>query len=146
MLNIRGMHDAANTRLQKWEFIIDTFFREMPSSLTLEESRLTFSNFRDLISEYNLIPWMANTPHHYSYTLALIIAHKDEEALSFLRKDAAFEGFSDQEELKESLGFVLEQVPDDIGASIELGRLLQKRRQTGKSTRYIRKDIQLDPG
>ncbi len=146
MLNKRGMHDAANTRLQKWEYIIDTFFREMPTSLTLEESRLTFSNFRDLISEYNLTPWMADTPHHYRYTLALIIARKDEEALSFLRKDAAFEGFSDQDELKESLDLVLEQVPGDIGASIELGRIARSKGRLEEALDIFEKIIQRDPG
>lgn len=126
ILKARGLHDAANERLQKWKFIIDTFFREMPTSLTREESGETFSDFRSLISEYSLVPWMADTQHHYRYTLALIIAGKDEEALSFLRTKNASEGFSDQEELKEHLNFVMQHVPGDLGASIELGRIARK--------------------
>lgn len=146
MLCTRGLYDVARIRLQKWKFIIDTFFQEMPANLSIDESRQVFSDFRSLISANNIVPWMTDTPHHYRYTLALIISGKDEEALSFLRKRDAFEGFSEPEELKKSLNFVAQQFPDDAGTLLELGRIARKEGRLENALDIFDKIIQQNPG
>ena len=129
MLNTIGMHEVATLRLQSWDFFIATYWQRMPLSLTPEECSQTFSELRTLITDNNVIPWRTCTPLHYRYILALILANRDEEALSFLRTKDAIEGFPDQDGLKKSLEFVLTQAPDDIETLTELGRIDKESRQ-----------------
>ncbi len=123
MFNAIGMYQAAIRRLKSWNYVIATYWQRMPASLTHKECIQTFSEFRTLITDNKVVPWGAGTPHNYRYILALILAKRDEEALSFLGTKEAFEGFSDQDNLKKSLEFVLAQVPGDIEAQMELKRI-----------------------
>jgi len=145
MLKQCGQPDAADFRLKKWEFIIDSFFRKMPTSLTLEECSQVFSDFRELISEYAIIPWMTDTPHHYRYTLALIRSGRDEEALSFLSTNQAIGGFTDNYRLKDALEFVLSQAPEDAGAFSGLGAIARNEARFEDALNMYEKVQQLEP-
>lgn len=126
LLNENGLHEAAIDYLQAWAYIIDTHWTRMPSSLTLEECRQSFSIFRTLISDNNIVPWTINTPGYYRYILALVLAEQDVSALTFLGSSDISKGFSSKEQLIEGLEFILEQVPNDTGTLIELGHIARK--------------------
>jgi len=146
MLNAKGLHEAATSRLKFWDFIIATYWQRMPFSLTPEECSQIFSDFRALITDNNVVPWRTNTPPNYRYVLALILANQDEEALSFLRTKDAIEGFSDQDSLKKSLEFVLTQIPDDIEALMELGRIEKSEGNLEKALDVFEKITRYDTG
>lgn len=126
LLNEKGLHEAATDYLQAWAYIIETHWLRMPSSLTREESSQTFSYFRTLIVENDVIPWTNSTPSHYRYVLSLILSGNDEEALTFLSTNEATNGFSTKEKLLKSIDYVLEQVPNDTGSLIDLAHIKRK--------------------
>jgi len=123
MLNAKKMFAAAKSHLQSWDYIISTQWLRMPASLPADECSQVFSDFRELIIEKNITPWSSDTPHHHRHILALVLADQDEEALAFLNTTAASKGFSNQEELMNSLKFVLTIAPGDIGSLTELAKL-----------------------
>jgi len=126
LLNKKGLHEAATAFLQAWSYIIETHWLRMPLNFTLEECSQTFSTFRNLIEENDIIPWVAGTPNHHRYILALVLSNQDQEALTFLSSDEASNGFATKEKLIDSLNYILEQVPYDAGTLIELGHIARK--------------------
>lgn len=126
MLTLNGLHKAASSYLRSWDYIISTQWLCMPISLPPKECSKVFSRFRELINNENLTPWKAGIPHHYRYILALVLSGRDEEALAFLSTRTASEGFPNQEELVNSLEFVLTQVPGDFGSLAELARIARE--------------------
>jgi tetratricopeptide (TPR) repeat protein len=125
LLNAAGLHDAANMRLKRWEYIIDTFMQRMPNYLTYDECIEAFDDFRDLINSNHVVPWESNTPCQYRYTLALVLAQKDKEALSFLSNRDSFVDISGKAAKIKYLKLILEHVPHDICSLMDLGRLLR---------------------
>lgn len=123
MLKLNGLHEAASSYLKSWDYIITTQWLRMPTSLTSKECSKVFSDFRKLITDKNITPWVAGTPHHYRHTLTLVLAGRDEDALAFLSTTAASKGFSNQKELVNSLELVLTQVPGDIGSLTGLAKI-----------------------
>ena len=144
MLNEKGMHEAAEPHLKSWDYIISTQWLRIPSDLTPDDSRHIFTAFRELVTENKTVPWQPGTPHHYRYILALLLANNDDEALSFLSTKEAAEGFSSQEKLVTSLDYVLNLVPGDIGALIELSSISRKEGELRKALELIEKVITQD--
>jgi tetratricopeptide (TPR) repeat protein len=118
----------------------------MPSSLTLEECSKVFTEFRNLIFDNNITPWNTNTPYHYRYILALVLAHDDVQSLSFLGKKEAAVGFSDQEQLKKCLKFIMTQAPDDTDTLMKLGLIAVNENNMNEALRVFEKIIRYDNG
>jgi glycosyltransferase involved in cell wall biosynthesis len=144
LLNTYGMHEAADLRLQNWNFIIATYWQRIPSSLTTEECSTVFSDFRALVFGNDIIPWTTNTPHHYRYILALVLANQDEKALTFLRTKEAMHGFSSKEKLKKCLKFILTQAPEDVGALMELGHIAASENRLNEAISFFEEVLRYD--
>jgi glycosyltransferase involved in cell wall biosynthesis len=145
LLNNARLDEAADKRLQRWEYVIDTFMRRMPNDLSYDESKQVFNDFRNLINSSKIIPWTSNTPYQYRYTIALILSHKDEEALSFLDNNNAFDGDTDKSDLKRYLDFILKLVPEDVCSLMELGRLVRTQGDLEYALRLFENVIKLEP-
>jgi glycosyltransferase involved in cell wall biosynthesis len=146
LLNNNGMYEAAIIRLKNWDFIITTYWLRMPSSLTLEECSKVFSEFRSLIFDNNITPWNTNTPYHFRYILALVLAHDDVKALSFLGKKEATVGLSNQEQLKKCLKFILTQAPDDVDTLMKLGLIAVNENNLNEALSVFEEIIRYDDG
>jgi glycosyltransferase involved in cell wall biosynthesis len=144
MLKLNGLQQAASSYLQSWDYIISTQWLCMPISLPPKECSEVFSRFRELIIDENIAPWKAGTPHHYRYILALVLSGRDEEALAFLSTTAASEGFPNQEELVNSLDFVLTQVPGDVGSLTELARIAREEGDLERALSLFQEAIKTD--
>ena len=146
LLITSGLKEAAYLRLKFWEYIITTYWRRMPSSLTTEQSSLVFAKFRKLINNNKVVPWTVNTPINYRYILALVLGERDSEALSFLQSNDAIEGPFNQHRLKKSLAFILTQAPRDIGTLMELGHLEKSEGNLEKALHLFEEASRTDTG
>lgn len=144
ILNDKGIHKAAASYLKSWDYIIITQWLRMPASLPPDECSQVFSDFRALIIDKNITPWVAGTPHHHRHILALVLADRDEEALAFLNTAAASKGFSNHEDLVNSLKFVLTQAPGDIGSLTELAKLARAEGDLESALTLVKEIIKQD--
>jgi len=146
ILRKNGFNSAANDRMKRWGFDINTYWRRMQESLPRADCKTVFEAVRELLEEQGVIPWSSKTGHHQRYLLALIMAGEDDRALDFLVGDDIREGFSSPRALTESLQFVLQVVPDDVGALFRLGMLTLREGDKTTALDMFDSVLKQDPG
>lgn len=115
LLTEAQLPEAATNTLRHWAYQILEFWVYMAQNMSPEVCINAFSKFRAVIP-HEVTPWQDNVAHQFRYTLALIVARKDREAIEFLRGAEIKQGFSNLNNLKNALEFTLTQVPNDSGA------------------------------
>jgi glycosyltransferase involved in cell wall biosynthesis len=83
------LKDAGLAFLRQWSYPIQQYWVRIPEALDRQSIRAMFDAFRQMASDFGVVPWDESSTAQHKTLLSMILNRRDDEAIHFIANEIA---------------------------------------------------------